>query len=63
MTLRLPGDITGSSAAIFTTRSLFQASYSREAEANADAFATDTMHALGRSPASMGELLFRVTGA
>ena len=57
------GDITGSSAAIFTTRSLFQASYSREAEANADAFAIDTMHALGRSPAPMGELLFRVTGA
>jgi predicted Zn-dependent protease len=57
------GDITGSGAAIFTTRSLFQASYSREAEANADAFAIDTMHALGRSPAPMGELLFRVTGA
>jgi Zn-dependent protease with chaperone function len=57
------GDITGSGAAIFTTRALFQASYSREAEANADAFAIDTMHALGRSPAPMGELLFRVTGA
>jgi Zn-dependent protease with chaperone function len=57
------GDITGSGAAIFATRSLFQASYSREAEANADAFAIDTMHALGRSPAPMGELLFRVTGA
>jgi Zn-dependent protease with chaperone function len=57
------GDITGSGAAIFATRSLFQASYSRGAEANADAFAIDTMHALGRSPAPMGELLFRVTGA
>jgi Zn-dependent protease with chaperone function len=57
------GDITGSSAVIFTTRSLFQASYSREAEASADAFAVDTMHVLGRSPAPMGELLFRVTGA
>jgi Zn-dependent protease with chaperone function len=57
------GDITGSSAVIFMTRSLFQASYSREAEANADAFAVDTMHALGRSPTPMGELLFRVTGA
>jgi Zn-dependent protease with chaperone function len=56
------GDITGSSAAIFTTRTLFQSSYSREAEANADAFAIDTMHALGRSPAPLGDLLFRITG-
>jgi Zn-dependent protease with chaperone function len=57
------GDVTGSSAVIFSTRAVLQASYSREAEANADAFAIDTMHALGRSPAPMGELLFRVTGA
>jgi Zn-dependent protease with chaperone function len=59
----LLGDITGSGAVIFATRSLLAASYSREAEANADAFAIATMHALGRSPAPMGELLFRVTGA
>jgi Zn-dependent protease with chaperone function len=57
------GDITGSAAAIFAARSLVGASYSREAEANADAFAIETMHTLGRSPAPMGELLFRVTGA
>lgn len=57
------GDITGSGAAIFATRSLIDASYSRAAEANADAFSIDTMHALGRSPAPMGELLFRITGA
>jgi Zn-dependent protease with chaperone function len=57
------GDITGSAAAIFAARSLIDASYSRQAEANADAFAIETMHALGRSPAPMGELLFRVTGA
>jgi predicted Zn-dependent protease len=50
------GDVTGSSAVIFVTRT-------REAEQNADAFAIDTMHALGRSPAPMGELWFRVTGA
>jgi Zn-dependent protease with chaperone function len=59
----LLGDITGSGAVIFATRAVFQASYSRDAEENADAFAIDTMHALGRSPAAMGELLFRVTGA
>jgi Zn-dependent protease with chaperone function len=57
------GDITGSGAAIFVTRSVVGASYSREAEKNADAFAIDTMHALDRSPAPMGELLYRVTGA
>jgi predicted Zn-dependent protease len=48
---------------IFVTRSLFDASYSREGEDEADAFAVETMHALGRSPAPMGELLFRIAGA
>ena len=57
------GDVTGSSAVIFVTRSLFDASYSREGEDEADAFAVETWHALGRSPAPMGELLFRITGA
>jgi Zn-dependent protease with chaperone function len=56
------GDITGSGALIFASRSLVTASYSREAEQNADAFSIDAMHALGRSPKPMGELLFRVTG-
>ena len=57
------GDITGSAAVIFVTRTMFEVSYSREAEQNADAFAIEAMHALGRSPAPMGELLFRITGA
>ena len=57
------GDVTGSSAVIFVTRSLFDASYSREGEDEADAFAVETWHALGRSPAPMGELLLRITGA
>jgi len=48
---------------IFVTRTMFEVSYSREAEQNADAFAIEAMHALGRSPAPMGELLFRITGA
>ena len=38
------------------------ASYSRVAEANADAFAIATMHKLGRPAKPMGELMFRVTG-
>jgi Zn-dependent protease with chaperone function len=56
------GDITGSSALIFASRTLVTASHSREAEANADSFAINVMQRLGRSPKPMGELLFRVTG-
>jgi len=56
------GDITGSGAVIFASRSLVTASYSREAEQDADSFAIDVMHRLGRSPRGLGELLFRVTG-
>jgi Zn-dependent protease with chaperone function len=56
------GDITGSSALIFASRSIVTASYSREAENNADTFAIDVMHRLGRSPKPMGELMFRITG-
>jgi Zn-dependent protease with chaperone function len=56
------GDITGSGALIFASRSLLTASYSREVEQNADTFSIDVMHRLGRSPKPMGELMFRVTG-
>lgn len=56
------GDITGTGALIFASRSLVAASYSREAEQDADSFAIDAMHGLGRSPKPMGQLIFRVTG-
>jgi Zn-dependent protease with chaperone function len=56
------GDVIGSGALIFASRSLLTASYSREAEQNADTFSIDVMHRLGRSPKPMGELMFRVTG-
>jgi Zn-dependent protease with chaperone function len=56
------GDVTGAGAVIFVSRSMLDASYSREAERNADAFAIEAMHKLGRSPLPMGELLFRITG-
>jgi Zn-dependent protease with chaperone function len=56
------GDITGSGAVIFASRSLVTSSYSREAEYNADTFSIDVMHRLGRSPKPMGQLLYRVTG-
>src|SRR5262249_35099226 len=57
------GDITGGSAVLFVGRSLFDASYSREQERDADAFAVGVMQKLGRSPKPFGELLVRVTGA
>ncbi|GKQ54168.1 M48 family metallopeptidase [Bradyrhizobium sp. Ce-3] len=56
------GDVTGSGALIFASRSLVTSSYSREAESNADTFAIETMHSLGRPAKPMGELMFRVTG-
>jgi Zn-dependent protease with chaperone function len=56
------GDITGSSALIFASRTLVTASHSREAEHAADAFAIETMHKLGRPTRPMGELMFRITG-
>ncbi|MGY3440043.1 M48 family metallopeptidase [Bradyrhizobium sp. USDA 4473] len=56
------GDVTGSGALIFASRSLVTSSYSRDAETNADTFAIETMHKLGRPAKPMGELMFRVTG-
>lgn len=56
------GDITGSSALIFGSRTLITSSHSREAETNADSFAIDVMHRLGRPAKPTGELLLRVTG-
>jgi Zn-dependent protease with chaperone function len=56
------GDITGSGALVFTSRTLVTSSYSRDAETNADTFAIETMHRLGRPAKPMGELILRVTG-
>jgi len=53
--------VIGATAVIFAARSVLDASYSREAEQRADAFAVDTMHKLGRSAKPMGELLVRLT--
>ncbi len=56
------GDVAGAGAVVFVSRSILDASYTREAEHNADAFAIDVMHKLGRSPVPMGQLLVRVVG-
>ena len=57
------GDVTGAGAVLFAGRSLLDASYSRDAERDADAFASQTMGKLGRSAAPLGELLLRIPGA
>ena len=57
------GDVIGGGALIFATQHLLDASYSRETEQSADAFAIEVMNKLGRAPAPMGELLLRITGA
>jgi Zn-dependent protease with chaperone function len=56
------GDITGSSALIFASRTLITAANSREAETAADTFSISIMQQLGRPPKAMGELMLRVTG-
>lgn len=56
------GDVTGAGAAIFAATTIFNASYSRDAEASADGFAIEVMHRLGRSPKGLGELLTRLQG-
>lgn len=56
------GDVTGSGALIFATRLVVDASYSREAETQADAFAKRAMGRLGRSARPMGVFLVRLTG-
>jgi Zn-dependent protease with chaperone function len=56
------GDITGSSAVIFASRTLITSANSREAETAADTFSIDMMKKLGRPPKAMGELMLRVTG-
>src|SRR5262249_33389543 len=51
------GDVTGSSALIFASRTLVSASYSREAETAADTFSIEVMQRLGRPPQAMGEFV------
>jgi Zn-dependent protease with chaperone function len=58
----LLGDVFGAGALIFATQAMLDATYSRDAEQDADAFAIAVLRRLGRSPRPMGELLVRITG-
>jgi len=55
------GDVSGSGSLVFASRTLITASYSREVEQDADTFAIDTMHRLGRPPQALGNLLMRIS--
>jgi len=55
------GDVTGGTAMVFIGRELFNSSYSRDSEREADAFAILVMNKLGRSPKPLGEFLVRLT--
>lgn len=56
------GDISGAGAIMVAARTLLSAAYSREIEADADGFAIDLMHRIGRPTAPMGDLLQRMSG-
>ncbi|WP_271200036.1 M48 family metallopeptidase [Methylopila turkensis] len=55
------GDVTGGGAAVFVARTLIDASYSRDAETAADAYAVDLMRRIGGDPRGLGTLLTRLT--
>src|SRR5207302_3961859 len=56
------GDVTGSGAVLMAGRAVLSASYGRDDESRADAFAVAVLHRLGRPTAPLGELLTRITG-
>ncbi len=56
------GDLTGGGAMVVIGNSLLNAAYSRENEAQADAFAATTLGELGRPAKPLGELLVRISG-
>jgi hypothetical protein len=55
------GDVTGGGAMIAIGNTLLNAAHSRENEAQADAFAAQTLVTLGRPAKPLGELLTRIT--
>lgn len=56
------GDVAGAGAVVYVGKTLLSAANSREVEAQADAFAAQTLARLGRPAKPMGELLLRVAG-
>lgn len=55
------GDFVGGTAAIILVRALTEASYSRDAERDADLYAVDLIRRIGADPRALGEFLVRMT--
>ncbi|HRJ68401.1 MAG TPA: M48 family metallopeptidase [Beijerinckiaceae bacterium] len=54
------GDLTGSATLVLVVREIISSAHSREAEAAADIFGRDLMHALGRPAAPLARVLTRI---
>jgi hypothetical protein len=57
------GDFVGGGAVVIAARSVLGSAYSREVEANADAFGVDLMNRIGRDGRALGVILVRIAGA
>ena len=58
----LIGDFSGGGAAVMAMRTVLQSSYSRETEADADAWGAQLMVKLARDPRALGTILTRIAG-
>jgi Zn-dependent protease with chaperone function len=59
----LLGDFMGGGAVIIAAKAILQTSYSRDAEAAADAYAVDLMKAIESDPRALGTILTRIAGS
>jgi Zn-dependent protease with chaperone function len=59
----LLGDFVGGGAVIVAAKAVLQTSYSRDAEAAADAYAVDLMKTIEADPRALGSILTRIAGS
>ena len=59
----LLGDFVGGGAVVLAAQTILRTSYSREAEAAADAYAVGLMTGIGGDPRALGRILLRIAGA
>jgi Zn-dependent protease with chaperone function len=59
----LLGDFVGGGAVVFAAKSILKKNYSRQAEAEADAYGVNLMRKIGGDPRALGRILTRLGGA
>jgi hypothetical protein len=59
----LLGDFVGGGAVVLAAQTILRTSYSREAEAAADAYAVGLITGIGGDPRAFGRILLRIAGA